>query len=67
VFRTGIIRAAHVQARQEGFRGTDDACLVERLGQEVRIVLGERRNIKITTPEDLAIAEALWKSADETG
>jgi len=67
VFRTGIIRAAHAQARQEGFLGTDDACLVERLGQEVRIVLGERRNIKITTLEDLAIAEALWKSADETG
>lgn len=67
VFRTGIIRAAHAQARQEGFLGTDDACLVERLGQEVRIVLGERRNIKITTPEDLAIAEALWKSAAETG
>ena len=67
VFRTGIIRAAHAQARQEGFLGTDDACLVERLGQEVRIVLGQRRNIKITTPEDLAIAEALWKSAAETG
>ena len=60
-------RAAHEQARQTGYLGTDDACLVERLGQEVRIVLGERRNIKITTPEDLAIAEALWKSADETG
>jgi 2-C-methyl-D-erythritol 4-phosphate cytidylyltransferase len=60
VFRTGIIRAAHEQARQAGFHGTDDACLVERLGQEVRIVLGRRRNIKITTPEDLAIAEALW-------
>ena len=58
----GIIRAAHEQARQTGYLGTDDACLVERLGQEVRIVLGHRRNIKITTPEDLAIAEALWKS-----
>jgi len=67
VFRTGIIRAAHAQARQEGFLGTDDACLVERLGQEVRIVLGQRRNIKITTPEDLAIAEALWKSAADAG
>jgi 2-C-methyl-D-erythritol 4-phosphate cytidylyltransferase len=63
VFRTGIIRAAHEQARQAGYRGTDDACLVERLGQEVRIVLGQRRNIKITTSEDIAIAEALWKSA----
>jgi 2-C-methyl-D-erythritol 4-phosphate cytidylyltransferase len=63
VFRTGIIRAAHEQARQAGYMGTDDACLVERLGQEVRIVLGHRRNIKITTPEDFAIAEALWKSA----
>jgi len=62
VFRTGIIRAAHEQARQTGYFGTDDACLVERLGQEVRIVLGHRRNIKITTPEDLAIAEALCES-----
>jgi 2-C-methyl-D-erythritol 4-phosphate cytidylyltransferase len=63
VFRTGIIRAAHAQARLEGFHGTDDAGLVERLGQEVRVVLGQRRNIKITTAEDLAIAEGLWKSA----
>jgi 2-C-methyl-D-erythritol 4-phosphate cytidylyltransferase len=63
VFRTAIIRAAHEQARQDGFLGTDDACLVERLGQEVRIVLGQRRNIKITTPEDFEIAEALWQSA----
>jgi 2-C-methyl-D-erythritol 4-phosphate cytidylyltransferase len=66
VFRTGIIRAAHEQARQEGYLGTDDAGLVERLGQEVRMVLGHRRNIKITTREDLAMAEALWPSAAPT-
>jgi 2-C-methyl-D-erythritol 4-phosphate cytidylyltransferase len=56
-FRYGIIRAAHEMADAEGFLGTDDASLVERMGREVHIVLGDYRNIKITTPEDLLLAE----------
>lgn len=57
-FRYGVIRAAHEIAAAEGFLGTDDASLVERLGQSVRVVMGDYRNIKITTPEDLIFAEA---------
>ncbi|HEY6008421.1 MAG TPA: 2-C-methyl-D-erythritol 4-phosphate cytidylyltransferase [Geobacteraceae bacterium] len=56
-FRYGIIRAAHEAAAAEGFLGTDDATLVERLGREVRVVMGDYRNIKITTPEDMLLAE----------
>jgi 2-C-methyl-D-erythritol 4-phosphate cytidylyltransferase len=41
---------------------TDDAMLVEKLGEKVRVVLGSYDNIKITTPEDLVVAEAILKS-----
>ncbi|MCU0558893.1 MAG: 2-C-methyl-D-erythritol 4-phosphate cytidylyltransferase [Desulfobacterales bacterium] len=58
-FRIGLIRRAHEQARQDGFYGTDDAALVERLGAPVHVIPGSRRNIKITTREDLWVAEAL--------
>ena len=60
-FRYGVIRAAHELAEAEDFLGTDDASLVERLGKEIHIVLGDYRNIKITTPEDLVLAEAFLK------
>ena len=62
-FRLGLIREAHRRARQEGFMGTDDGQLVERLGKAVTIVPGSRMNIKITTPEDLQLAEAIWRHA----
>jgi 2-C-methyl-D-erythritol 4-phosphate cytidylyltransferase len=61
-FRYGIIRTAHEQAELEGFLGTDDASLLERLGKKVHIVIGDYRNIKITTPEDLVLAEAILKT-----
>jgi 2-C-methyl-D-erythritol 4-phosphate cytidylyltransferase len=57
-FVFGLIRDAHERARQEGFRGTDDASLVERIGHPVAMIEGSYRNIKITTPEDLILAEA---------
>jgi len=60
-FRYGIIRAAHEVADAERFLGTDDAMLVERLGRQVRIVVGDYRNVKITTPEDMVLAEAFLK------
>lgn len=50
---------AHLQAQQQGYRGTDDASLLEWLGHKVAMVEGSYRNLKITTPEDLVIAEAL--------
>lgn len=57
-FRYGLLLAAHRQARADGFAGTDDAKLIERLSHPVTMVAGSYRNIKITTPEDLAIASA---------
>jgi 2-C-methyl-D-erythritol 4-phosphate cytidylyltransferase len=61
-FRFGVIYAAHQAAEAENFIGTDDAALVERSGGRVRIVRGDYRNIKITTPEDLVLAEAFLAS-----
>ncbi|MDR5683065.1 MAG: 2-C-methyl-D-erythritol 4-phosphate cytidylyltransferase [Armatimonadota bacterium] len=62
-FRYELLRAAHERARADGFYGTDDAALVERLGVEVHLVPGSPENLKITSPEDLVIAEALlqWR------
>lgn len=57
-FRYSVIRAAHEIAEAERYLGTDDASLVERLGKDVHVVMGDYRNIKITTPEDLLLAEA---------
>jgi 2-C-methyl-D-erythritol 4-phosphate cytidylyltransferase len=59
VFGVELLREAHRKAKVESVEATDDAMLVERLGRKVVVVEGERRNIKITTPEDLALAEAL--------
>ena len=61
-FDIALIRRAHEAARTERFIGTDDAALVERLGLPVRLVDGDRRNIKLTTPEDMMIAEAFLSS-----
>lgn len=58
-FRAGILKKALDRFSEDGFYGTDEASLVERLGLPVHIVAGDRRNIKITTQIDLKIAEAL--------
>jgi 2-C-methyl-D-erythritol 4-phosphate cytidylyltransferase len=58
-FRRDLLRDAHAAARRDGVLGTDDAALVERLGKPVRLIPGSRRNLKITTPDDLILAEAL--------
>ncbi|HET6420743.1 MAG TPA: 2-C-methyl-D-erythritol 4-phosphate cytidylyltransferase [Geobacteraceae bacterium] len=63
-FRYRIILDAHEKADTDGFLGTDDSSLVERMGKKVRIVIGDYRNIKITTPEDMLLAEAFL---NETG
>ena len=64
-FELGLIIKAHEMAREEGFYGTDDAVLVERLGIPVRVIEGSRFNFKITTPEDLILGEALLKHWNE--
>lgn len=65
VFRFSVIWQAHQAARKAGYSGTDDAQLVERLGLPVAIVPGSRSNIKITTPEDLALAEAILRQTQK--
>lgn len=57
-FRLGILREALQRATAEGISGTDDAGVVARYGHSVRIVDGDRFNMKITQPEDLYAAEA---------
>ncbi len=56
-FRYGIIKKAFDEAAADGFMGTDEASLVERSGSEVAVVMGSPRNIKITTPSDMDLAE----------
>ena len=59
VFRIDWLRDALAKAEADGVRGTDDASLVERLGVEVEVVEGDPANLKITSAEDLALAE-VW-------
>jgi len=61
-FNYALIKKAHDNARKDGFIGTDDASLVERLGEKVKIINGSINNIKITTPADLAIARSIIRS-----
>ena len=58
-FEYKLILDAYEKAKENNFTGTDDSVLVERLGHEVTILEGDCKNIKITTAEDLAIAEKL--------
>ena len=60
-FELQLIREAHQKALKDGFIGTDEGSLVTRLGRPVKIIMGAYDNIKVTTPEDLIIAEALLK------
>jgi 2-C-methyl-D-erythritol 4-phosphate cytidylyltransferase len=59
VFRAAWLREAHAKALTDGFRGTDDSVLVERLGYPVRLVPGSSDNLKITTLADCAQAEQI--------
>ncbi len=63
-FRYELIRKAFDEALADGFVGTDEASLIERSGGTVHVVMGSPRNIKITTPADLDLAE-LYISQDE--
>ena len=58
VFRGDLIREAYRRADNDV---TDDASLVERIGHRVKLYAGTYDNIKITTPDDLALAEVLWR------
>jgi len=55
-FRVEVIREAFERASEDGFNGTDESSLVERLGHTVTVMMGSDRNIKITKPSDLPLA-----------
>jgi 2-C-methyl-D-erythritol 4-phosphate cytidylyltransferase len=63
-FPFAVLKRAYALAERDGFHGTDDASLVERLGLPVAMLAGDYRNIKLTTPEDLLLARAFC-CADE--
>lgn len=65
-FQARVIREAYAKATEDGFVGTDDASLVERLGAKVHILPGSYSNIKITTPEDLILAHLFLKMKTQT-
>jgi 2-C-methyl-D-erythritol 4-phosphate cytidylyltransferase len=60
VFRYDLLARAFELARQDGFMGTDEASMVERLDVEVSVVLGSDRNIKITKPSDMDLARLFF-------
>jgi 2-C-methyl-D-erythritol 4-phosphate cytidylyltransferase len=61
VFPCKTILNAYDKAERERYYATDDAALIERYGGKIKIVMGSYANMKITTPEDLVVAEALVK------
>lgn len=58
-FRLSIVKRAHEEAASDGYLGTDDASLVERIGETVAIVMGDYHNIKLTTSDDLLYGQAI--------
>ena len=64
VFDISILKAALKKAAEDGAEVTDDCSAVERMGMRVKIVEGDERNIKVTTPMDLKIAELLLEEME---
>jgi len=60
-FKFEFLKKAYRAAYDKKFYGTDDASLIEQIGKKVKMIEGSYENIKITTPEDLVMAEALMK------
>jgi 2-C-methyl-D-erythritol 4-phosphate cytidylyltransferase len=61
-FNVQLLKQCHAEGIRQGWEVTDDAALFEKCGIEVQIVAGEETNLKITTPQDLAIAEFILSS-----
>jgi len=66
-FRYAVLKKAFDEATADGFIGTDESSLVERSGKEVAVVMGSSRNIKITNPSDMELAEFYFKKMAEKG
>ncbi len=64
-FKRDILLRAYEKAVEDNFLGTDDSSLVERLGIRIKIVPGEYSNLKITTPEDIFVAETFLRSENK--
>jgi 2-C-methyl-D-erythritol 4-phosphate cytidylyltransferase len=67
IFRTRLLREAYQAALRTGARFTDDTAVVEKMGHAVRIVLYNGINLKITTPADWSLAEALLRAGEGEG
>jgi 2-C-methyl-D-erythritol 4-phosphate cytidylyltransferase len=63
-FRYDLLKKAFDDAAADGFLGTDEASLIERAGHPVAVVMGSPRNLKITTPGDMEVAEFYLKTSD---
>ncbi len=61
VFPLNILKRAYEESYKHKVYGTDEATLVERAGGKVRVIMGSYENIKITTPEDLVLAEEILR------
>ncbi|PAX60630.1 2-C-methyl-D-erythritol 4-phosphate cytidylyltransferase [Brunnivagina elsteri] len=61
-FDVNLLKQCHAEGIQQGWEVTDDAALFEKCGYKVKIVEGEETNLKITTPQDLAIAEFILQT-----
>lgn len=59
IFERGLLEEAHRRALVSGFSGTDDAALIEWMGHPVQVIEGVSENLKITTPDDLWLAERI--------
>ena len=64
-FRAELIKAALTNALEEKLNCTDDCAAAEAIGARVRLTEGDEENIKLTTPQDLILAEAIWQRRRE--
>ncbi len=64
-FRVSLIRTAHTRACAAGIQATDDAALVEWMGEPIKVVLGDPFNVKLTTPDDWKFAEAVLRQTEQ--
>lgn len=67
IFDRELLEEAHHQAESMGYYGTDDAALIEWMGYSVQLVEGSQENIKVTTPEDLWLAERIIAMREARG
>ncbi|MBR0027177.1 MAG: 2-C-methyl-D-erythritol 4-phosphate cytidylyltransferase, partial [Clostridia bacterium] len=64
-FKTDEIKMLHERAEREGFEATDDCMIAEHYGVRIKISEGSYENIKLTTPEDMLIAENILRNRGE--